>query len=941
MRIQPLLPALFGALFMLTACDGSQDRSGGGAQVAVGGLVAVGAPVAGAVVELRCAGGDFDTTTDAGGLWQVEVPEGATPCAIKASGGTPPATLYSYADGPGTVNVTPLTTLAVARAAATSSGSTDLASWFASVDATDLMLADAVADSRDQLLNQLEAAGYAVPVNLDPFTSHFDASPGDPHDDLLEALAAAMASNGQSFEELVEAFVGEAPLPTPEEEPAGTVPTISITAPAAASVLAQSSTDGEVTLALMISVDHFDLGQGAWRLYIDGQLQSGSYGGSSGSHVATLSPGAHVLSVELLDAQDRPLDPPVLSAGVSITVAAFVSDTVPPVLNLPASITLIAPAGQGGISATDAGIVAFLAAATAHDAEDGDLTTAITHDAPTTFPIGTTTVTFSVTDRAGNPATATRTVTVTAEVVVVAHYTITGSISGATGAVGWETLALGGIYHDGQHGNGPVEFTYGEGLEEGTPYIIIVSYPPSGQTCAVANGDGTLMDDVTNVEILCVDEDPEVEPDPGESGSGFRELANGVAFTRMDKPEGLDVYALGYVRDADGAGRVLFSRPVDISGALTNVRAYHFAHYKADGSLDTSKGDAGITRVCGDCSADHPLWQWNGAENQFAWNLSVAAVLPDGRMIAVLASRAVKGFENSYFPMHDRALVRFTREGELDTSFGEQGVLPLQFEGEPVRFYSFAGSSIPISHQPDANGHLLVFVGHARLLKIDMDGSIVTGFADNGVLTMERSSAPHQFLLDTEGDIFIFRQTTTMSAIGVAAGTQTNVSDTYTIGSYRLAAHPHGGALMIRKDNPTAPTHIRHIGGDGEEIASVQVDVGVLHRDGQFIWLDDNRLLFTALGSDSGDGAVSRAFVVYDVGLNAIDNPYADNCGESDAGCSQRFSSEVVYPLPDGTVRHPHAGGSAWSGFIQEGDGTFYHFYDDFDAWVLTRFPKH
>lgn len=837
------------ATLLLAACDGSQDRRGsGGTTDALGGLVAVGAPVVGAKVELRCTSGESTADTDGDGRWQVEVPAGATPCVIKASGGTPPVTLYSYAEAPGTVNVTPLTTLAVAHA----TGTTDLEAWFDSSNPADPSLGDAVAGSRDHLLALLHAADYPVPVGLDPFTSDFAPTAGDPHDDLLEALAAALDGNGQSFEALIEAFVADESLPESEPEPQGPAPVITLTSPADAAVLAQVNAEGRVPLALVVSVDNFDLANGGWRLYIGDDLQSGSHNGGSGSYEPILSPGRHALRVELLDAEHRPLDPPVFSVEVLIDVTAFVTDTVSP-----------------------------------------------------------------------------------------PQYTVSGSISGATGTLTWETHARGGIYHDGQHGNGPVEFTYGEGLEEGTPYIIIVSYPPSGQTCAVANGDGTLMDDVTNVEILCVDEDPEVEPDPGESGSGFRELANGVAFTRMDKPEGLDVYALGYVRDADGAGRVLFSRPVDISGALTNVRAYHFAHYKADGSLDTSKGDAGITRVCGDCSADHPLWQWNGAENQFAWNLSVAAVLPDGRMIAVLASRAVKGFENSYFPMHDRALVRFTREGELDTSFGEQGVLPLQFEGEPVRFYSFAGSSIPISHQPDANGHLLVFVGHARLLKIDMDGSIVTGFADNGVLTMERSSAPHQFLLDTEGDIFIFRQTTTMSAIGVAAGTQTNVSDTYTIGSYRLAAHPHGGALMIRKDNPTAPTHILHLGGDGEEIASVQVDVGMLHRDGQFIWLDDNRLLFTALGSDSSGGAVSRAFVVYDVGLNAIDNPYADNCGESDAGCSQRFSSEVVYPLPDGTVRHPHAGGSAWSGFIQEGDGTFYHFYDDFDAWVLTRFPKH
>ena len=64
----------------------------------------------------------------------------------------------------------------------------------------------------------------------------------------------------------------------------------------------------------------------------------------------------------------------------------------------------------GGVPQTDPAIQAFLGSATAIDDIDGPLTP--TNDAPGTFPLGVTPVTFSATDEAGNTGMATSSLTV-------------------------------------------------------------------------------------------------------------------------------------------------------------------------------------------------------------------------------------------------------------------------------------------------------------------------------------------------------------------------------------------------------------------------------------------------------------------------------------------------------------------------------------------------
>ncbi|MBS0556195.1 MAG: hypothetical protein JSR27_02145 [Proteobacteria bacterium] len=84
-----------------------------------------------------------------------------------------------------------------------------------------------------------------------------------------------------------------------------------------------------------------------------------------------------------------------------------------------------------------------------------------------------------------------------------AQYTVGGNVSGATSAVGL-TLAdtTNSTTQVQSYGNGG--FTFPTGLNAGDNWNVVVSTPPAGQTCTVANGSGTSIGaNVSNVNVTC------------------------------------------------------------------------------------------------------------------------------------------------------------------------------------------------------------------------------------------------------------------------------------------------------------------------------------------------------------------------------------------------------------------------------------------------------
>ena len=123
----------------------------------------------------------------------------------------------------------------------------------------------------------------------------------------------------------------------------------------------------------------------------------------------------------------------------SVTVE-FLPDQVLPEITAPSAISVEAE-GSTGTAATNTTIASFLTGATASDNIDGDVSSSVTTDAPTTFAVGETTVTFTILDSSSNSATASATVTVvdTTGPIVSAPAAITVAATDASGTAATAT----------------------------------------------------------------------------------------------------------------------------------------------------------------------------------------------------------------------------------------------------------------------------------------------------------------------------------------------------------------------------------------------------------------------------------------------------------------------------------------------------------------------
>lgn len=180
----------------------------------VTGVAAVGAPISGGSVEVKCASGaTASATTDADGVWTASLKSTDYPCVARVTGtqgntnfasmvnfvAVPSTTvLHSVVALPGTTNITPLTDLIVGIL----SGQ-DPATWFAgstngalSSLITSNALADALAKFKATLVTL--PGKPTLPDGFDPLTSQFSARKGDAGDDLLEAYRAALTAAGLS-----------------------------------------------------------------------------------------------------------------------------------------------------------------------------------------------------------------------------------------------------------------------------------------------------------------------------------------------------------------------------------------------------------------------------------------------------------------------------------------------------------------------------------------------------------------------------------------------------------------------------------------------------------------------------------------------------------------------------------------------------------------------
>jgi len=186
----------------LAACGGGDGDTAG---PTLSGTAAVGVPIVGGTVRITCSGGPaLQTLTSSTGGWTVALSGQTLPCAVQVSGGTVGGVAngtpyHSIALALGTVNITPLTDLVIARLLGTTPQT-----WFASPTFTGVGT-----DAVQAALNAVRTAlGLTTALSgRDPLTSSFQAINGDLLDDILEAYRAALTALTAAHADLLAAAV--------------------------------------------------------------------------------------------------------------------------------------------------------------------------------------------------------------------------------------------------------------------------------------------------------------------------------------------------------------------------------------------------------------------------------------------------------------------------------------------------------------------------------------------------------------------------------------------------------------------------------------------------------------------------------------------------------------------------------------------------------------
>ncbi|CAJ4740165.1 cell wall surface anchor family protein [Burkholderia pseudomallei] len=187
----------------LAACGGGGSSTGGGAtSVNTTGTAAIGSPIVGGTVALKCASGTTtSTTTGSDGSWTVSLKASDYPCVVEVSGGQAnsvalTSALHSVLAAPGVSNITPLTDIMVGVL-----GKQAPSTWFANVSKGDLASSITTANL-NSALDKLKTAlaslpgKPSLPDGFNPINTAFKAQSGDAGDDLLESYGASLTASG-------------------------------------------------------------------------------------------------------------------------------------------------------------------------------------------------------------------------------------------------------------------------------------------------------------------------------------------------------------------------------------------------------------------------------------------------------------------------------------------------------------------------------------------------------------------------------------------------------------------------------------------------------------------------------------------------------------------------------------------------------------------------
>ncbi len=192
MKIKTLIAMLF-SVFMLVSCgsDSDDDDNDEPNTATLTGTAAVGtALVDKAVTAIDRLGIEVFTTTDANGGFSIVVNGDANPYMLKVEGNSSGELFYSYADGSGIANITPMTSLALHEAFKEGSSYSDLADRFSNF----------ATDYGELTSAELEVAKSKVNANLASLFSSEGVDNG------FDFFKTAFSANGSGIDAILDAL---------------------------------------------------------------------------------------------------------------------------------------------------------------------------------------------------------------------------------------------------------------------------------------------------------------------------------------------------------------------------------------------------------------------------------------------------------------------------------------------------------------------------------------------------------------------------------------------------------------------------------------------------------------------------------------------------------------------------------------------------------------
>lgn len=242
----PTLAALAAAA-LLAACGGGDDTPASnatpsGATVAISGTAATGAAIANATVTaVDAAGATVTATTGADGKFTIQVAEDSAPYALRITDAAGKV-WYSYAPAAGTANITPLTTLALAEAAANKPLADVIAAWGSTrLDSAAVLEAAKKVNANLQAVMQAANVNYAS-ANI--FADAFNAD-GTGLDAVLDAMRVSFTCSASACTQNITSPQGSVLVNWN-----GNIATTGITLSWSASTAGGGSTGGSVTVGL-------------------------------------------------------------------------------------------------------------------------------------------------------------------------------------------------------------------------------------------------------------------------------------------------------------------------------------------------------------------------------------------------------------------------------------------------------------------------------------------------------------------------------------------------------------------------------------------------------------------------------------------------------------------------------------------------------------------